>query len=75
MLPWLVSHAAAPTYDTVAAWVWLFWSELPAGECRAGRRRLRAHPSRPAGPAGPAGPGGPSHRAPAAPPTAPPRRR
>ena len=39
--------------DLVAARVWFFWSELPAGERRAGRRRLRAHPSRPAGPAAP----------------------
>ena len=54
-----------------ATWVWLFWSELPAGECRAGRRQLRAHPSRPAGPSRRAGPGGPSRRAAAAPVTAP----
>ena len=46
-----------------AAWLWLFWSELPTGEGRSGRRRLRAHPSRPAA----AGPGGPSRRDPAAP--------
>ena len=46
---------------------WLFWSELPAGERRAGRR-LRAHPSRPADPGGP---GGPSRRAAAAPVTVP----
>ena len=42
-----------------AARVWFFWSELPAGERRAKRRRLRAHPS------------GPSRRDPAAPATAP----
>jgi hypothetical protein len=46
-----------------ATWVWLFWSELPAGECRAGRRQHRAHPSRPAGPSRRAGPGGPFRRA------------
>ena len=58
-----------------AAWAWLFWSELPAGERRAAAgRRLRAHPSRPAGPSRPvpaARPGGPSRRAAAAPVTAP----
>ena len=42
---------AAPSvlesYHMDGAGVWHFWSELPVGECRAGRRRLRAGPKPP----------------------------
>ena len=36
-----------------AAWVWLFWSELPAGQCKAGRAAAPRAPLPLAGPAGP----------------------
>ena len=49
-----MSYAAESSSSGMnAAWVWLFWSELPAGEGRPGRRRLRAHPGPSRLPGGP----------------------
>jgi hypothetical protein len=36
-----------------AAWVWLFWSELPAGECKAGRAAAPRAPLPPRRPSPP----------------------
>jgi hypothetical protein len=40
------TNSPLPFYGVNVPRVSLFWSELPAGECRAGRR-LRAHPGPP----------------------------